>query len=231
MEYAIMKTFVAFLILCCGNIYAEPLSMEELLSATVRVHSNGYRGTGVCVGYKENRYYILTNYHLIHQSTRIVSVEFFSNGKKTMPLRGYVKWKAYSKKNNVDFALVTVHEDYLKKFVPCIVPLAPRKYTAKRGDYFRSAGCPDGRWPMAFEGTLITITEDEMVFIPHPIGGQSGSGIFVNIKHENGQHYTHVAGLLTWTSGYKIRNPFTGMSFAKGVAIPVSKLYESLDKK
>jgi hypothetical protein len=214
-----MKKLTAFLFLLVAlfatNAYARPLTLNEILEATCRIRVTLASGSGTAVFIDDNYVYVLTNAHVVGNNKN-ASVEFFPKGKQTTAFSGKVVWKAYQNRTDVDFAVIAIDKRQFGDKLPRIIPLLPQRHQLKGSEYIASAGCPRAEWAKAFEGHFTGLEGSRILFIPPPNPGQSGSGIHVNVKHENGKTYTYVGAVLTWQIA------------KKGGAIPVSTLHQLL---
>ena len=228
-----MKKFLIALLLStfmCSIALARPLSLNEITQASVRVSTGSAWGSGTCIYYDGSSYYILTNAHVVGSSSQ-ANVEFFAGGWKTSFLQGKVIWKQFQDMTDVDFAIIKISKEKLGNFKPRVIPLLPAKYNVKSNEYIASVGSPEARWAMAFEGRFIGGDDSRLLFTPPPKPGQSGSGIHVNVKAENGEIYTYVGAVITWLIGNSQGKDANGFDSAQGGAIPVSTLYRVLDNR
>lgn len=224
----LILTVATFLSLCTF-VAAKPLNLNQILEGTCRIGVPGAYGTGTVVAHRRGRFYILTNAHVVGNN-KVARVEFFTKGNKTLPLRGDVIWKAHRVKTDVDFAVISIRDSALSTWQPRVIPLAPRTFNMKRGQYITSAGCPDARWPSAFEGAILKDVGNRLLFTPPPVGGQSGSGLFVHVPDSKGELHTRIGAIITWRigqGGFDKR----GFDLATGGAIPMSTLYNALEGK
>ena len=222
-----LLAIVAFLCLTATTM-AQQLTLDQLLEATCRVGVSDAYGTGTVVSHKQNLYYILTNAHVVGKND-VATVEFFTKGIKTLPIKADVVWKVYQRGTSVDFALLTIPDNAIKGWSPRVIELAPRSFSMRDGDYIKSAGCPEARWPMAWEGSALNVGS-RVIFTPPPTGGQSGSGVFVQTRNASGAIETRLGAIVTWRIGDNGRSP-NGYDLATGGAIPVSTLYDAIEGK
>ena len=224
-----MKLLYTILLICLTTVsYAKPLTLDEVLEGTCRVEANGALGSGTIIHRANNKYYVLTNAHVVGNSTR-VNISLFNNGIKSNPIPANVVWRRRGQ--SIDFAIITIDISKLNKYKPRIIPLVPPNYIVQPKQYISSAGCPRGTWAVAWEGRALSNESGRILFHPPPVGGQSGSGIHVLWKNpKNGEYYTRVAAVLTWRIGREGTNA-RGYEIANGGAIPVSTLYNILQGK
>jgi hypothetical protein len=189
--------------------------MAQTQEATCRVHAGNAYGTGTCYMADSTHYYILTNAHVVGANNYAL-VEFFRSGRKGKELTAQVAGKWHQEQSDVDFAVLKVPKSSFGDYPPRIIPLAPRTYRAKAQEYIYSTGCPSALVPQSWQGYILFDNQSRYIFMHEPIGGQSGSGIYVMVKI-NGQFYTRIAGVLTWR--------ITANSVPVGGAIPISTFY------
>jgi len=221
-------TTVAMLAMLFSTVaLARPLTLNEISEAVCRVKMGPFvgkqnAGTGTCIGETPDgqNYYVLTNAHVVGQHSQ-GTVEFFKGGYKTRPLPATVVWRAYNKGSDVDFAIVMVSKAIFGDYPPRVIPLAPAGYRPTTGNYIATVGCPNARWAQAWEGRITVERQSRVLFVPAPVGGQSGSGITVLIQDKDGIWHTRVGAVLTWRLGDNMGN-------FHGGAIPVSTLYNVL---
>lgn len=206
---------------------AKVLTLNEITEASCRVHAGGAYGTGSCISSDEKYYYVLTNSHVVGGS-KTVQVEFFKNGRKTLPLTGNVVWSKHSERYAIDFAIIAIDKKVFGKYPPRIIPLAPKDVKIDN-KYVASAGCPEARWIVSWEGFVLTNSLEKIDFSPYPLPGQSGSGLYCIVKDGN-EYSTRLCGVITWTTftGNSGRDA-NGFDKAHGIAIHVSNLYNSLN--
>lgn len=198
---------------------AQPYRMEDVFDASCRVVVSGAAGSGTFVGVAEdspNVARILTNYHVVGREN-IATVDFWSNGEK-QSLKGQVVKRAYDASMPADFAIIAVDATELKRIVdPPFVALGGRDAQPGLNAFFLSCGGPKGWAVKAWKGkTLGYYSGATAVFQPHPVPGQSGSGIFEVVDGELFQ-----TGIITWIIGQE------GDDSATGGAIPISNLYRA----
>lgn len=212
---------------------AKPLNLNEISEAVCRVNNSKGLGTGTVFSQDNTNFYILTNYHVVGNS-QYVKVEFFRSGYKSNPLDASVVWRAYQENTDIDFAILAVNKGWFGNYPPRVIPLAPPTYQPKAGYYIAAVGCPQGRWANGWEGKIDGLDSFRVIFTPPPLGGQSGSGITVLIKNDEGEWNTHIGALLTWRIGKQgrllDRNDVSDTN-AIGGAIPISTLHKVMTSK
>ena len=179
---------------------AKPLTMDQALEAVCRISTSGARGSGTVFGEDKDKYFILTNGHVIERA-RKGHVEFFQSGYKSARLPFKTEYVAYKDGTALDLAIISVKKKYFGRYPPRIIPLAPKGTEIKPNDYIMAGGCPSGQWAMAWYGRIIRNTGAVVSFNAAPIGGQSGSGVLVLIKDEKGELQTRIGVLLAWRVG------------------------------
>ena len=193
-------------------------SLDDVFQASCRVSVNGARGSGTFNGVYDGKAYISTNYHVVG-SNKTATVDFWSNGVK-QSVNGVVAWKAYDPNLPADFAFITVDAQELKKIDPPFVALGGSDAKPSENSFFLSSGGPKGWAVKAWKGKIVDSYGSTALFQPHPVPGQSGSGVFENVDGELFQ-----VGIITWLVGTE------GDDAAKGGAIPVANLYRALSGK
>ncbi len=201
-------------------------NLEDIHAASCRVfamdtNGRGAIGTGTICGLFNDKYYILTNWHVV-ESYRQVTLQFFGTGRIT-ECKGTVIATWHNETQPYDFAIVTVEQRQLAQYNPPFVPLAQRGTRPKTGGLIFSSGCSEGRWPFAWKGSVESYYGETAQFFPAPKGGQSGSAIVEEIDGE-----LRITGILTWRVGDEKKLSEEEM---RGGAIPISKLYEAFDGK
>jgi hypothetical protein len=218
------------LVFSCGLVGASPVPLDIPLEATCRISAGRNMGSGTVIQFKDGYYYVLTNAHVVGD-TKSVKLEFFKDGAKTHPIPGSVVWARRSNRTPIDFAIITVKDDYFGNYPPSIIPLVPANYTLGKMDYVVSSGCPSGTWAVVWEGFVVDSSKDKVLFHPPPVGGQSGSGLFCLYKNGDKLEF-RTAAVVTW----RLIRPdhakdSKGFEIAKGGAIPIQQLYHALNGK
>ena len=228
-----MKKFIfatiAFLMLCGPSVYAAPLNLNQILEATARVGTIENYGSGTVVAEQNGKYFILTSAHVVGEADE-ATVEFFTHGSKTLPIKGTVAWRVHRRNTDEDFAMVTIPASSLSTWKPRIIPLIDYDYSVQSNTYVQSAGCPEARWPMAWEGRVTHDAGSRLIFTPPPTSGQSGAGLLVNVPNSRGELFTKVGGIITWRVG-PVGLTTSGYDKANGAAIPIDKLYDAMAGK
>ena len=219
---------IALLMLIPTQAEGKIWSLNEVLDATCRVNAGSAYGSGTAINKKNGYYYILTNAHVVG-SSQSARVEFFKNGRKTLPIPGKVVFRRLSSKSVLDVAIIAVDAKYFGNHPPRIAVLGNRKEVAV-GNYVQSAGCPSARWANSWEGFIVQQEGGRLIFYPPPIGGQSGSGLYI-VANRNGVKQTVLKGVVTWRLGSGGRNNNTGFESARGGAVLIDRLYDAIEGK
>lgn len=229
-----VKTIIGALTLCVclltNTAKSEIWTLNQVLEATCRVDAGSAFGTGSCIFFKNNKYYILTNAHVVGSSTN-VKLEFFKNGRKTLPIPGKVVFRKLVEQTEEDFALIEVSEKYFGKYPPRVAKLL-KSDTELLYNYVKSAGCPGARWPSAWEGFIINKLSGRILFYPPPLGGQSGSGLYAIGNNEN-ELQTYLVGMVTWRidGGIQNKNKSSGYENSHGGAVLIETFLNSINGK
>lgn len=188
-----------FTFLCLFGVHdvsAKPLTLNEILESTCRVSADGAMGSGTCVASDDNKFYVLTNAHVVNDSTN-VELTYWINGSE-IRYQGSVDWVKYTNNGTLDIAVISVPKTGLTS-TPRVIELAPDGYKTKASEVIYSAGCPHGGWITAFIGKVRSHDGDTISFWPYPVNGRSGSGIFVNIPDSTGELHTRLVCVLAWS--------------------------------
>lgn len=223
-----IKQFLLGLFLLIPSLgKAEVLTLDQILESTCRVQSGNAYGTGSCIDFEKDKYYILTNAHVVG-SNSTAKLEFFKNGRKTLPIPGKVVFHKLIESTEVDFALIEVDAKYFGKYPPRIAAIAPRN-AEPVDNYMKTVGCPGARWPSGLEGFVISYSGPSIKFYPAPIGGQSGSGLYILAK-VNDELQTVLKGIVTWRIGGQLenKNESQGYESAIGGAVNIDKVKDVL---
>jgi hypothetical protein len=220
------------------NLLAKPLTLNEISEAGCRIDvSHNLLGTikheigsGICIKEDTNNIYILTNGHVLNTANNAL-VEFFRCGCVSQKLNAKVIYKAYRLNTDIDFCILSLPKTSFGQYpLPRVIPLAPKNYIPKTGYYIASAGCPQGRDLIMWQGYVSLATSSRLLFTPAPLPGQSGSGLLVQIQDSNGEWHTRVGGVVTWRILKQIKDIVTLNREDRytGGAIPISRLYDIL---
>lgn len=211
--------------------YAKPLTLDEISEAGCRVQTRiggmatGY-GSGVCIYEDTLNVYILTNAHVLGMANT-AGVEFFKMGYVSPILNARVVYKARKVNTDIDFCLLAITKSSFGSYpLPRVIPLAPKGCVPQKGYCVSSAGCPEGRDLVMWQGYVANSNTSRIFFAPAPVGGQSGSGLLILVQGADGDWYTRVGAIITWRIGDKAVG-----GKAIGGAIPVDKLYALLEGK
>lgn len=214
---------VALILAATGSCFAVEFrrseTFEDAYGSSCRVRVNGARGSGIFIGAIGENAYIITNYHVV-TTNKTATLDFWTNGKLES-ITGRIDWRAYDLNMPADFARIVVNAQELKKINPPFTPLGGPDAKPSVGAFIVSSGAPDGRFTQAWKGQVLEYYNGRTcVFAPPPVPGQSGSAICEFVDGE-----LFVTGILTWLLGEK------GRDDSKGGAIPISNLYQALQRQ
>ena len=194
-------------------------TLDDIFGASCRVNVSGARGSGTFIGVYNGVAYVLTNYHVV-ENNKSASCDFWTNGKQ-QTITGSVAWRAYDASMPADFAIIALDAQELKEKVnPPYVALAGRDGKPTPNSVFLSAGGPKGWSVKAWRGTTLESDGKTARFRPHPVPGQSGSGVFEEIDGA-----CWLVGVVTWLIGTENDDNSTGG------AIPIANLYKAGEKR
>ena len=180
--------------------FAKPLTMDEALEGVCRVNADGARGSGTVFSEDEEKYYVMTNGHVIGRSKR-GHLEFFQDGYKSAMIPFVTEYSAYKEGTALDLAVVSVKKKYFGRFPPRVIPLAPKGTLIQANDLVIAGGCPSAQWATAWKGRVLRNAGAVVSFNAAPIGGQSGSGVLILVKDGKGESHTRLGILLAWRIG------------------------------
>jgi len=200
----IMKKLLFAIALALGCMIntadAQPLTMDEALDAVCRVNTNGARGSGTVFQEDEDKYYVLTNGHVIERAKR-GHLEFFQDGYKSAMIPFKTEYVAYEEGTALDLAIVSVKKKYFGRYPPRVIPLAPKGTKIGANDLVMAGGCPSAQWACIWKGRVLSNTGAVVSFNAAPIGGQSGSGVLILVKDDKNELQTRLGILLAWRVG------------------------------
>jgi hypothetical protein len=197
----LMQALVLGLVLCFPSLgFAQPLTMDEALEGVCRVNTSGARGSGTVFSEDDEKYYIMTNGHVVGRAKR-GHLEFFQDGYKSAMIPFRTEYSEYKEGTALDLAIVSVKKEYFGRFPPRVIPLAPKGTEIKANDLVIAGGCPSAQWATAWKGRVLRNAGAVISFNAAPIGGQSGSGVLVLIKDDKGELHTRLGILLAWRIG------------------------------
>ena len=90
---------------------AQRLTIDQSLEAVCRVNTNSGRGSGTVFAEDEDKYYILTNGHVVGRSSR-GTVEFFQDGYKSANIPFKTEYTAYKDGTALDLSVLSVKKKY-----------------------------------------------------------------------------------------------------------------------
>ena len=205
---------------------AQRLTIDQSLEAVCRVNTNSGRGSGTVFAEDEDKYYILTNGHVVGRSSR-GTVEFFQDGYKSANIPFKTEYTAYKDGTALDLSVLSVKKKYFGRYPPRVIPLAPRGTEIKANDLVMAGGCPSAQWACAWKGRVIKNSGAVISFNAAPIGGQSGSGVLVVINDEKGEEQTRLGILLAWRVGDGAWTDDGPTDYGAGLSL--KQIYEILD--
>ncbi len=112
---------------------AKPLTMDEALEAVCRVSTSGAYGSGTVFAEDEDKYYVLTNRHVVGRSSR-GHVEFFQDGYKSARIPFKTEYAAYREGTALDLAVLSVKKNFFGRYPPRVIPLAPKGTSIQPND-------------------------------------------------------------------------------------------------
>lgn len=197
----LMQALVLGLVLYFPSLgFAQPLTMDEALEGVCRVTTRGSAGSGTVFQEDEDKYYVLTNGHVVGRSKR-GHLEFFQDGYKSAMIPFRTEYSEYKEGTALDLAIVSVKKKYFGRFPPRVIPLAPKGTEIKANDLVIAGGCPSAQWATAWKGRVLRNAGATVSFNAAPLGGQSGSGVLVLVKDDKGESHTRLGILLAWRIG------------------------------
>jgi len=153
---------------------AARAAIDDCIDATCRITAaDGGRGTGCVFEVSQGRVYVLTAAHVVGQSRR-VECEFWRHGHRSSPLAGQVT----ARNEAADAAIVVLGQAAFGGVLPTAIPLAPRDHVLRPGQPIVSVGCAGGSWSTGFKGHVLGYQGADLLFVPGPANGRSGSAIF-----------------------------------------------------
>jgi hypothetical protein len=155
-------------------------------------------GTGVVFRETEEKLYILTAGHVLHKQLSVFCY-FYNSGDMSNPIPAKVVLEKFKPSTPEDVGVVTIDKKSFGKYpIPKPIPLAEKDVEIKVGQRISSCGCPSGlRWPNAWLGSVKYVSPWYFQFIPKPLPGRSGSGIF----DDNGDSIIGILIMYTDTRG------------------------------
>jgi len=217
--------FLGFL-LNSGLANAQPLTIDESLEAVCRVSARNARGSGIVFAQDEDKFYVLTNGHVVGRASR-GHVEFFQDGYKSSMIPYKTEYAAYKDGTALDLAVLSIKKKYFGRYPPRVIPLAPRGTVIKPNDLVMAGGCPSAQWACAWKGRVIRNGGATVSFNAAPLGGQSGSGVLILIKDKDGETQTRLGILLAWRIGDGAYTDDGEDDYGAGLSL--KQIYEILD--
>jgi hypothetical protein len=163
---------VGFLTLWAARVSQGAIS--DCIDATCRITApSGGAGSGCVFEIREGCVYVLTAAHVVGQAPE-VRCEFWRFGHQSEPLAG----KVIARSEAVDGAVVALPESSFGGVLPAAIPVAPRDYKASEGTTITSVGCAQAGWSTGWKGHALGYQGRDLIFVPPPANGRSGSAIF-----------------------------------------------------
>lgn len=151
-------------------------SVADCIDATCRITTpDGSRGTGCVFEISQGQVYVLTAAHVVGKHA-MVTCEFWRDGHQSSPLTGRVI--ARVDRPLTDAAIVAVDVAQFGGRLPAAIPIAPAGTVLKSGDTLTSVGCARGAWSSGWKGHVLEYQGTDLLFVPAPADGRSGSAIF-----------------------------------------------------
>ena len=194
-----MKKVVLSIFLVLFTCLNANAGFKEIGEATCKVKTSRGVGTGTVFKENEKSLFILTAAHVISnelfEPDSEVVLYFYNTGYKSSPIKGAVIWSEYSKTEVLDIAVISVDKELFNDYpIPKPIPIADEGCEISKSDVVLSYGCPSGNWPSGWKGHISDVSADRIMFLPMPLGGRSGSGIF-DSKGEK------IIGIIIWKTG------------------------------
>ena len=227
-----MKKLAIFAIIFLGSLlfsntsWAKPLTMDEALDAVCRVSTNSARGSGTVFAEDEEKYYVLTNGHVVGKSSR-GHLEFFQEGYKSAMIPFKTEYSTYEEGTALDLAVLSVKKKYFGRYPPRVIPLAPKGTVIKPNDLIMGGGCPSAQWACYWKSRVRSNTGAVISFNAAPIGGQSGSGVLILVKDDKGELHSRIGILLAWRVGDGAWSDDGPDDYGAGLSL--KQIYEIMD--
>lgn len=170
--------------------------LDDISRTTAIVHTKERKfGTAVFVKETDDKYYLLTAGHLIvkevetedgkkkKEQLKNVDILLTYEGHHSLPMKADVEWAVlnndFEKNQYYDVAYLSIDREPIDLFYgpPTISEFGE---SFKISDSIYTFGCPSLFWCFGTKGRIFGIKKKTRCFFiyPHPVGGQSGSGIF-----------------------------------------------------
>jgi hypothetical protein len=135
-------------------------------------------GSGTLIFQDKERIYILTAGHCTDGYKKL-HVIFFNTGVPCAAMEAELLIQKYVKDTIDDIAIISVEKKLFKDYpIPKAMPLGTTEEKITLGRKIISCGTPGGRWPTMFLGSIGPDYGTAFLFLPQPVKGRSGSGIF-----------------------------------------------------
>jgi len=169
---AVLRYYLPVLLMLFAG--AARAAIDDCIDATCRITAaDGGRGTGCVFELSQDRVYVLTAAHVVGRS-RQIECEFWRHGHRSSPLAGQVT----ARDEAADAAIVMLSQAAFGGVLPTAIPLAPRDHVLRPGQPVVSVGCAGGSWATGFKGHVLGYRGADLVFVPGPANGRSGSAVF-----------------------------------------------------
>ncbi len=171
-----MKSGSVFLAVLAAVLLAGTLAfggIDDCYDATCRIYGGQSRGTGCVFEISRGNVFVLTNRHVV-SSASAVQCSFWTQGHESVKIGGRVSLRS----NQVDVAVVVIPVASFGGRLPKVIPIAPRGTRLEKGQTIVSVGCAKGAWATGFKGHVLGHFGENLLFMPPPADGRSGSAIF-----------------------------------------------------
>lgn len=185
-----MFKYVLAIYLLCISISNIAYGSDSIFESVVKVSVGRSFGTGNCINEDKDYVYILTNKHVVGNS-KTASLKFYKNGYESVSIPAEIFWTAYRSNEPVDIALLRVKKTNLNGWKPAVISFEFDDKIYPIGSTVITIGCPEGTWPKASKGHIVSIENGCYKFKPTVIPGQSGS----LLMNSDG---TKAIGLIAW---------------------------------
>ncbi|MGW8256526.1 MAG: S1 family peptidase [Thermoguttaceae bacterium] len=150
-------------------------AINDCIDATCRISTKAGVGSGCVFEISHGRVYVLTAAHVADSaSSNAVRCEFWRKGHQSQPLLGEI----IARSETADAAIIAVPQRCFDGILPAVIPLAPHEYVLRPGQTLTSVGCAHGAWSTLWKGHVLGYSGGDLLFLPAPANGRSGSAIF-----------------------------------------------------
>lgn len=216
-----MKWFLLTLILL---LPAKALAdVDDIINSTIKLtltkknKPETFHGTGFVFDEDDENLYIMSAGHVSKDYLNMTG-QFYHDGKESQHYPVDEELNIWNEPPEGEFdmndmAILSCKKKNIQDYsMPSPVKIASPDYKIKKDEVIYTMGCPKGNYPSLIKGR--TITDDFgncFKFLPNPIAGRSGSGIF-NRDHE-------AFGVILISSEYE-----------GGIAAPPSLMHNTIAK-